>query len=112
VSMAYLNSVERVTGTPGWIFPGFKWIAMLLIAGLTLLLSVANHVATTPLGLAIIGFLTVILVIGFFEMTELGLRNSCRQASTTNLKRPARSARVKSNAATGHQRANVNGLFE
>jgi hypothetical protein len=75
VALIYLNWLERTAESPGWIFPGFKWVAALMLATLTLLLSFANRKVAPALGLAAIGVLTATLIAGFLAVTVLALRN-------------------------------------
>lgn len=75
IALTYLNWLERVAGTPGWAMPGFKWGATLLFAGLTLLLSLANHEVSSPFSLAVIVVLAVLLAALFFTVAGWALRD-------------------------------------
>jgi hypothetical protein len=76
VAMAYLNWLEGAAGTTTWICPGFKRVAALMLAALTLLLSIANHDVSSPLWLVAIGFLTSMLVAVFFVAAGWGLKDT------------------------------------
>ncbi len=74
VAVVYLNWLKRAAQAPGWIFPGFKWVATLALAIPTLLFSFANHEDPPRLNLAAIGVLTVLLVVAFLTGTVWALR--------------------------------------
>ena len=76
MAVVYLAWLEWAAGNSNWIFPGFKQVATLAFATLTLLLSFANHNTSSRAGLFAIGILTAALATAFFAATVWGLRGT------------------------------------
>jgi hypothetical protein len=91
VAVVYLTWLEWAAGTFGWIFPGFKPVATLAFAAVTLLLSFANHSTSSRAGLVAIGFLTAALATFFFAVTVWGLRGSGRYENDAGFRDPSES---------------------
>lgn len=94
IALAYLNWLERVAGTPGWVVPGFKWGATLLFSGLTLLLSLVNHEVSSPFSLVVIVVLAGMLAASFFMVAGWALRDPPARESGSRVKSAARGAGV------------------
>ena len=91
VALVYLTWIEWAAGTSGWIFPGFKPVATLAFAAVTLLLSFANHNTSSRAGLAAIGLLTAALATSFFALAVWGLRGSGRYEDNAGIRDPSES---------------------
>lgn len=86
LAWTYLNWLEQTAETRAWVLPGFKWIAALLLAAFTLLLSVANHnLSSWPVLVGIIA-LSAVLMVAFFAVTAWALRP--RLAGGPQVRRP------------------------
>ena len=75
LAWVYLNWLECAAGTQHWVWPGFKWMSVVLLAAFTLLLSFAGQGRFYSFELKTIALLSALLVAGFFSVTGWALRN-------------------------------------
>lgn len=67
--LAYLRWLERAAGSPVLTTPGMKWSYAFALASAILFVALASRGAHRPIGLILLGIITVLLVIGFLVVT-------------------------------------------
>jgi hypothetical protein len=70
VALCYLRWLERIAHPPALTAPGVRWICVLLLGISVLSIAIASHGDHRWVGLIPAGFITLLLVIGFLEVSR------------------------------------------